>query len=360
MVGLDQGVTSVAVRHRHLASRRLPHSAWVAMLLRLLAYFSKTYTMDSAEECVEESAYGVEMEDAIKYVKAVWHESDRQCRMRRHATVDKFFDGTLKSEGSTVDAAQQVFQHKNRDRPELPNVPKRPKVDARELALIRSSHENALYSKAPKNLWDIFTSFGVHAERSKEFMALPPRLQKEAKEYFFEHHGEASLSTSTGITSAFRRWRQWIELDAQDAGRKMVFKPTEMHVTLWLHSLRARGPTVPRSAFNSLKWLQVNFGASFHVEVQSVKDAAKEPSLHEPVQAIPLSVKVWLYLEAALTHRNPFVTWLAATWFLIINGVLRFVHVQRSHIYKLTDVGIFGHCSLGKSKRGGRRRPFRG
>ena len=125
------------------------------MLLRLLAYFSKTYTMDSAEECVEESAYGVEMEDAIKYVKAVWHESDRQCRMRRHATVDKFFDGTLKSEASTVGAAQQVFQHKNRDRPELPNVPKRPKVDARELASIRSSHENALYSKALKNLWDI-------------------------------------------------------------------------------------------------------------------------------------------------------------------------------------------------------------
>ena len=64
----------------------------------------------------------------------------------------------------------------------------------------------------------------------------------------------------------------------------------------------------------------MNFGATFHVDVQSVKDAAREPSLHEPVQATPLSVKVWLYLEAALTHRNPFVTWLAATWFLTSLG----------------------------------------
>ena len=315
--------------------------------------------MDSAEECVEEFAFGVEKEDAIKYVKAVWQEADRQCRMRRHATVEKFFDGTLKSEASAADTDKQVFQPKNRSRPELPNIPKRPKVDARELAATRSSHENALYMKALKNLWDIFTSFGTHAERSKEYMALPSRLQKEARQYFFEHHGEAALPTLTGIASAFRRWRQWVELDEQDSRKKMAFMPTEMHVTLWLHSLRARGPTVPRSAYNSLKWLQVNFGASFHVEVPSVKDAAKEPSLHEPVQATPLSVKVWLFLEAALTHRNPFVTWLAATWFLIINGVLRFIHVQRSHIYKLTDVGIFGHCSLGKSKRGGRRRPFR-
>ena len=53
-------------------------------------------------------------------------------------------------------------------------------MDARELASIRSSHENALYSKALKSLWDTFTSFGDHAERSKEYMALPPRLQKEA------------------------------------------------------------------------------------------------------------------------------------------------------------------------------------
>ena len=111
--------------------------------------------MDSAEECVEEFAFGVEKEDAIKYVKAVWQEADRQCRMRRHATVEKFFDGTLKSEASAADTDKQVFQPKNRSRPELPNIPKRPKVDARELAATRSSHENALYMKALKNLWDI-------------------------------------------------------------------------------------------------------------------------------------------------------------------------------------------------------------
>ena len=41
VVGLDQGVKSDVSRHRHLASRHLPQSAWVAKLLRLLAYFSK-------------------------------------------------------------------------------------------------------------------------------------------------------------------------------------------------------------------------------------------------------------------------------------------------------------------------------
>ena len=89
---------------------------------------------------------------------------------------------SLKSKAIEADESKQVFQPKNRDRPEIPNVPKRPKVDARELASIWSSHENALHLKALKSLWDTFTSFGDQAERSKEYMALPPRLQKEAND----------------------------------------------------------------------------------------------------------------------------------------------------------------------------------
>ena len=84
------------------------------------------------------------MEEATKYVKAVWQEADRQCRMKRHNTVEKYFDGSLKSKAIEADESKQVFQPKNRDRPEIPNVPKRPKVDARELASNWSSHENAL------------------------------------------------------------------------------------------------------------------------------------------------------------------------------------------------------------------------
>ena len=101
-----------------------------------------------------------------------------------------------------------------------------------------------------------------------------------------------------------------------------------------------------------------------HLGIQWPIDEVKKPLVQsgkakELSQAIPLHVKLWLHVEIALLSPNRLVSWLAVSWHLLIAGVLRFVHMQRSVILNSTRVGIIARASLGKSKRSGLRRPFK-
>ena len=74
-------------------------------------------------------------------------------------------------------------------------------------------------------------------------------------------------------------------------------------------------------------------------------------------QAVPLTPRVWRFLLLMAQSSNVFVSALAGTWLLIMHGVLRFIHVQRSTI-QVYDVAITGLAALGKSKMNGTRAPF--
>ncbi len=99
-------------------------------------------------------------------------------------------------------------------------------------------------------------------------------------------------------------------------------------------------------------------GVNFHVTDLTVARAAMEPSTYAPTPQTPLTLRVLLHWDALARNENTFVAWIACIWLLLVQGVLRFAHVQRSKVMELTRDAIIGRAGLGKSKRCGRRAPF--
>ena len=73
---------------------------------------------------------------------------------------------------------------------------------------------------------------------------------------------------------------------------------------------------------------------------------------------MPLTIGAWSILASLLHDGNRFTRGVAAVWLLLLQGVLRFAHLQRSQILSVTNRGIYGLALLGKSPRAGLRRPF--
>ena len=67
---------------------------------------------------------------------------------------------------------------------------------------------------------------------------------------------------------------------------------------------------------------------------------------------------MWQWIEKQTLSSNDFVSMLACTWCVLILGVLRFAHVQRSRITALTPVALHMSALRGKRRQQGRTRPF--
>ena len=99
-------------------------------------------------------------------------------------------------------------------------------------------------------------------------------------------------------------------------------------------------------------------GIPFDIDNVS-RPVPKSEAIHELRQATPLSLKLWLHIEVSLASDNQLVQWLSCAWHLLMTGVMRYVHMQRSVIIAVSDSGIVARAALGKSKKSGARRPFR-
>ncbi len=81
-------------------------------------------------------------------------------------------------------------------------------------------------------------------------------------------------------------------------------------------------------------------------------------SVHVEKQAIPLRLRTWHKLEDLLFTANDLISALSCIWLLLILGVTRFIHLQRSHFTTESDWWIEFMTSMGKSRIRGLRRPF--
>jgi hypothetical protein len=116
---------------------------------------------------------------------------------------------------------------------------------------------------------------------------------------------------------------------------------------------------VADSSRRALLWCQEHLGLEFHAATPVIKAASARNSDHEEKQAELLPFRVLLLLEMLVKENSsPFTVWIAITWLLLAYAVLRFQHLQRSSVQETTEDSIHARCSLGKSRRGGRRRPF--
>lgn len=121
----------------------------------------------------------------------------------------------------------------------------------------------------------------------------------------------------------------------------------------------AGGPTAARGLLSARRWLQDFVGVDFRAHSPALRLRAAPPGDHEPIAAVPLIPQLWLHWEALSGHPSPFIRRVAATWLLLLLGVLRFAHLQRSFDWQYTDTGIIARVSSGKARHLGCRALFR-
>ena len=221
------------------------------------------------------------------------------------------------------------------------------------IVVSRSEHEQSKMLSVICQLWLTFVSFGVNSVLGAEHLLLLPVLQRQNEELFLSTHEQSSYSLLVRNRNTFGKWKLWAKQNMCNP-----FRPPATYVTLWLKSLRQRGSSVPGMALSVLKWYEDYYGAVFFTSSVAVARQAQNDPMHELVQAKPLLLKCYMFLEYCIQSSNQFVVGLSMMWLLLVQGVMRFVHLQRSKLCELTSLGIQFWCALGKARKAGRRRPY--
>ena len=306
---------------------------------------------DDQEECAGELSPGNEI--IALFVASVWRSCDRYCQRRVRSAVA---DADTRPEfslrfGNAAD--QQPVESFVTGAPR-PKGASRKRVIATPAADVNTVKRSAavrpvqVVQKTPAVaaahhrlsllLWAVFIAAGAASVLWADYDCLSECDQKSAEELFHETHAETSTPLLRRTVSHLRRWREW----TRDHESCRVWQPSPFFIQLWLRSLRACGSTVPASALESLKWAESYLGIVFHVKNAQVLKQSHVPGSHELVAATPTSLKIWLHWEELAASANPFVAWIACIRLLILLGVLRFAHVQRSRIVQLERL-----CTLG-------------
>ena len=213
--------------------------------------------------------------------------------------------------------------------------------------------ERKVVEAAASELWALFLEVGAHGSQWSDYVALTPSDKEQFAAMFFDDMCLVALPTLQAALRLMRRWRRHCAESNIEP-----WKPSSIHVAIWLRSLQERGPTAPHGAYATLKWVEKKLGFDFHSSSDRVRGQSAVPQCHTESQAKPLTLSIILGLESLVGSQNHAVGALALTWLLLTYAVLRFAHLQRSVILRVLDNGIAAKASLGKRRSQGRRRPF--
>jgi len=89
-----------------------------------------------------------------------------------------------------------------------------------------------------------------------------------------------------------------------------------------------------------------------------VKEATRTSATHVEKQVPPMRISMWAVFSVLATSRNSVVKGIALFWMLVLSGVLRPGHLQRSKLQRLLPRSVEGWCVAGKKRTDGKRRSF--
>ena len=156
------------------------------------------------------------------------------------------------------------------------------------------------------------------------------------------------------FTRAWRRWTSW-QASRPDIS---LWSPSAVHLGLFLQEETKCGPTVAPASLGALKWLRQNIGIPLPVESPCVAAFAHPPSSHVASQAKAFSPADFWNLVSAVQQAQPGASQEAQVVLFAMLACLRFKHMQRSRLLKMTQEFVFGLCTKGKSRRRGTRHPY--
>ena len=94
------------------------------------------------------------------------------------------------------------------------------------------------------------------------------------------------------------------------------------------------------------------------LKAQIVKQSSAVRADHVERQVAPMHVSLWALIDMLCWASNELVRGIFLFWHIIISGVMRPAHVQRTRFTDMAGGALHAITCLGKSRQFGRRRPF--
>eukprot|EP00973_Karenia_brevis_P079426 11021381-Karenia_brevis.AAC.1 len=100
-------------------------------------------------------------------------------------------------------------------------------------------------------LWDVFTLLGPTGSLWEQYSQLGESDRREFQKMTVDEFMDAPLASLRRYLSVFSKLRKW----CIDRGLQL-HELNPVQLSLWLHSLKTRGPTVAHHYFWSLNWMK--------------------------------------------------------------------------------------------------------
>ena len=186
-----------------------------------------------------------------------------------------------------------------------------------------------------------------------EASSLSVNLKVQMRDYLFREWADMPVNSLNSYVNGWKTWESWCVQNAVEP-----FQPKRIHCILFFDSLKRNGATAAKGKFNALRWLSKHLEIDLQLESQAVKDATNIPASHIERQVPPMRISFWAIFTILASAGNQVVRGVALFWLLVLAGVLRPAHVQRSSLVRLFPQCIEGLCRANKKRVDGKRRAF--
>ena len=115
--------------------------------------------------------------------------------------------------------------------------------------------ERKVVEAAASELWALFLEAGSHGSQWPDYTSLAESDKEQFAAMFFDDMCLVAPPTLQAALRLMRRWRR----HCADSNIE-PWKPSSVHVALWLRSLKERGPTAPHGAYATLRWVEKKLG----------------------------------------------------------------------------------------------------
>ena len=218
---------------------------------------------------------------------------------------------------------------------------------------VESTKTSKKLEKALTGIWEIWLSAQGHSKLLTEALALSPELQAKMRSYLFKEWADMPPASLLGYVNGWKAWCAWCRVEGINP-----FQPSRIHLVLYLDDARLSGATAARGKFNSLNWLTRHLELDMPLESAMVKDATRTSASHVEKQVPPMRISLWAVFTVLSTAENSVIKGVSLFRMMVLSGVLRPAHLQRSIFKRLLPRSIEGCCVAGKKKTDGKRRAF--
>ena len=304
---------------------------------------------DSAQELVAELGYHAPCDD----LTTLWVRAEAECanRVRNYETNRERPAPTIMTAGPVPPAHGQI----RRKLPSFTACSQR--IARRKIATtptevhLAANTELEQSAKIAELIWTEAITHDTDTKRELDDM----KGDKEGyKEIFIEHICTTSLQVLKQSLSSWGKWKDYCT--TEDV---CPTKASKTQLAMWLRTRKSGGKTAPRGALVSLKKMCDLIGVSIEAGHQLVKGQIACAKANEEQPATPLSINMWIWIEKSLTSENAFMRSIALAWTLLLNGTLRYAHLQRSSFVAARKSYVEFFAYAGKARTEGVRKPMK-